>query len=54
MIDQPGEDAATEAALRADAMFDQGAITGAATWRRVMRAIEELQCARPPAGRAVN
>ena len=46
MIDQHGEDAATEAALRADALLDQGAITGAATWRRVMKAIEQLQAPR--------
>ncbi len=43
LIDQHGEDAAIEAAMRADAMLEKGAMAGAATWRRIVKAIEELQ-----------
>ena len=34
--------AAWEAAMRADAMTDMGDMDGAATWRRILAAIEEL------------
>ncbi len=44
LIDQHGgEDAGLEAAMRADAMLEKGAIAGAATWRRIVKAVEELQ-----------
>ncbi len=43
LIDQHGEDASLEAAVRADAMLEKGAMAGAATWRRIVKAIEELQ-----------
>ncbi len=32
-----------EAAQRADAMLEKGDIEGAAVWRRVLKAVEELQ-----------
>ena len=48
MIDRHGEDAATEAALRADKLLAQGATTGAAIWRRIMGPIEYLLDTRPP------
>ncbi len=50
LIDQHGEDAATEAAMRADAMLEKGAMAGAATWRRIVKAVEELQCTEPGPG----
>ncbi len=42
LIDQHGEDAGLEAAMRADAMLEKGAIAGAATWRRIVKAVEEV------------
>ena len=43
LVDQHGEDAGLEAAMRADNMFEKGAMAGAATWRRIVKAVEELQ-----------
>ncbi len=43
LVDQHGEDAGLEAAMRADTMFEKGAMAGAATWRRIVKAVEELQ-----------
>ncbi len=42
LVDQHGEDAATEAAMEADAMLEKGAMAGAATWRRIVKAVEEV------------
>ncbi len=50
LVDQHGEDAATEAAMRADAMLEKGDMAGAATWRRIVKAIEELQRQEPALG----
>ncbi len=33
--------------MRADAMLDKGALDGFAVWKRVLRAVEELQEMRP-------
>jgi len=38
-----GEDAAIQAGMRADELLAEGDIDGAATWRAIIRAIEELQ-----------
>ncbi len=43
LIDQHGEDASLEAAMRADAMLEKGPMAGAATWRRIIMAVDELQ-----------
>ena len=40
--------------MKADAMFDKGDLDGAATWRRILRAVEELQGAEPKPGEAVH
>jgi hypothetical protein len=53
VIDQRGEEAATYAAGRADWFLDGGHIDGAAVWRRILAAIEELQRGRRE-GDAVN
>ncbi len=52
-IDQYGEDAATEVAMRADAMLEKGAMAGAATWLRIVKAVEELQRQEPAPGARV-
>ena len=38
-----GGDAKLEAGIRADAMLDAGDLKGASTWRKVLRAIDDLQ-----------
>jgi hypothetical protein len=43
LVDQHGEDAALHAAGRADELLEDGDLDGAATWRAIMFAIEELQ-----------
>lgn len=37
-----GEDAALHAAMRADALLDQGDTEGFFTWKRIARAIDDL------------
>ncbi len=42
-----GQDAPIHAAMRADAMLDKGDLDGCATWKRILRAVEELQRVKP-------
>jgi hypothetical protein len=49
LVKQHSEDAAIEAAMRADAMLDKGDLDGYAVWRRILRAVEELQRVEPGA-----
>jgi hypothetical protein len=49
LIKLHGNDAKIAAALQADACADEGDMEGAATWLRVIGAIEELQDTNPPA-----
>ncbi len=37
------QDAPIHAAMRADAMLDKGDLDGYAVWKRILRAVEELQ-----------
>ncbi len=50
LIDQHGEDAATEAAMRADKLLAAGDMAGKPI--RIMRAVEELQRTKPEPGEA--
>ncbi len=43
LVKQYGQDAPIEAAMRADAMLDKGDLDGYAVWKRILRAVEELQ-----------
>ncbi len=47
MVKRYGEDAATEAAKRADELFDEGDAEGHAIWRRIMEAVEGLSGTEP-------
>ncbi len=47
LVDQHGDDAAIHAAMRADELLDEGDLDGAATWRRVIQAIKELESTVP-------
>ena len=54
LVKQHGQDAPIEAAMRADAMLDKGDLDGYATWKRILRAIEELQETDPKPDEAVH
>ncbi len=54
LVKQHGEDAPIEAAKRADAMLEKGDLDGYAVWKRILRAVEELQGAAPKSGEAVH
>ena len=43
LIREHGKDAALEAAQRADAMLERGDMNGAAVWKRIVKAVEEIQ-----------
>ena len=46
-IDQHGDQAALQAATQSDVQFAAGDLDGAATWRRIIKAIEVLQATEP-------
>ena len=50
LIQQHGEAAAIEAAFRADAMLDKGDLDGAAVWRQIVAAVNEIQREEPAVG----
>ena len=54
LIKHHGQDAPIHAAMRADAMLDKGDLDGYAVWRRIVRAVEELQGVAPKPGEAVH
>ena len=43
LIRDHGEVAAIEAAMRADAMMDKGDLDGCVAWKRIVRAVVEIQ-----------
>ncbi len=49
LVKQHGEDAPIHAAMRADELLEAGDLDGAAVWKRVLRAVEELQRVEPGA-----
>ena len=53
LVKQHGEDAPIQAAMRVDAMLEKGDLDGYAVWRRVLRAVGELQGVEPGAGARV-
>ncbi len=54
LIKQHGQDAPIHAAMRADAMLEAGDLGGYAVWKRMLRAVEELQGTAPKPGEAVH
>ncbi len=54
LIKRHGQDAPIHAAMRADAMLDKGELGGYAVWRRILRAVGELQRAEPGPGVEVH
>ncbi len=43
LVKHHGPDAPIHAAMRADAMLEKGDLAGYAAWKRIVRAVEELQ-----------
>ncbi len=54
VVKHHGADAPIQAAMRADAMLEKGDLAGYAVWKRILRAVEELQRAEPEVGEAVQ
>ena len=54
LIDQHGDEAPIHAAMQADAMLDEGDLDGAAVWRRIVAATEELLRTKPRHGAPVH
>ena len=54
IIGQYGQDAPIHAAMRADAMLEAGDLDGYAVWKRVVKAVRELQGTEPGADQAMN
>ncbi len=47
LVKQHGQDAPIHAAMRADELLEAGDLDGCAVWKRVLRAVEELQRVEP-------
>ena len=54
VLREHGDGARSNAAQRADALYDQGDLDGFIVWRKVIRAIEQFERQKPNAGEAVN
>ena len=54
LVKHHGQDAPIHAAMRADAMLEAGDLGAHEVWRRILRAIEELQRTAPKSGEVVH
>ena len=54
MVEIYADDAGIHAALRADALLDQGDVTGCRAWTRIVAVIKELLRDRPEVGQRLN
>jgi hypothetical protein len=54
IIKQYGKDAQIHSTKRASVMLDKGDLDAYAIWKRILKAIEELQRAAPKSGEAVH
>ena len=54
MVRRHESDAALQAGMRADELLAEGDVDGAAIWRAIIQAIEELQRTEPREDEAVN
>ncbi len=54
LVKQHGQDAPIHATMRAVAMLETGDLKGYAAWKRILRAVEELQGTEPKPGEAVH
>ncbi len=54
LLKQHGQDAPIHAAMRADELLEAGDLEGCAVWKRILRAVEELQGSEPKPGEVVH
>ncbi len=54
LVKRHGQDTPIEAAMGANAMLDKGDLGGYAVWKRILRAVGELQETAPKSGEAVH
>ncbi len=54
LVKHHGQDAPIHAAMRADELLEAGGLDGCAMWKRILRAVEELQGTEPKPGEAVH
>lgn len=54
LIKQHGDDAPIHAAMRADKMLEAGDLDGLATWKRILKAVEETLSKERPEGAGVH
>ncbi len=54
LVKRHGQDAPIHAAMRADELLEAGDLDGVAVWKRILRAVEELQGTKPKPGEAVH
>ena len=54
MVKRYGEDAALEAAKRADELLEAGDMDGCAVWKQIVAAVEDLQRQAPHANEGVH
>jgi hypothetical protein len=54
LIKRHGQDAPLAVAQRADELLNENDLDGAAAWKRILHAVEELQRVKPKVGEKVN
>jgi triphosphoribosyl-dephospho-CoA synthetase len=54
IVKRHGAGAPIVAAQRADELFEEGDLDGAAIWKRILHAVQELQRVKPKVGERVN
>ncbi len=54
LVKHHGQDAPIHAAMRAVAVLDKGDLGGYAVWKRILKAVEELQGTAPKSGEVVH
>lgn len=54
LVRKHGSEATLQAAMRADELLDRGDLDGAAVWRKIVKAVEELLSTERPTGSRVD
>ena len=54
MVFQHGDEAPIHTAMRADELLERGDMEGAAAWKRILRAVDELLVRERPKGATVH
>ena len=54
LVKRHGADAPIHAVMRADAMLEKGDLEGQVVWKRIVRAVEEIQRTDRPSGEVLQ